>query len=336
MQYKSLKGFSGGGQLGILILFLGLGFILAGGAQLYIGMQMIPAGTSFAKMGDAMLKAMMDPKNISLTRLSQVLGTFLLMFVPAVLYSLLVNGKNFFWLGFSRYFTLKQILIGFFIILVANLLASPLADFSKFIVAHYPSLDAYAKNLEKIYTDQVLALSNLKSWGEFILAVFIMAFFPALFEEVFFRGAMQNLLEKWWKSPLVAILVTAVIFSIIHFSIYLFLSRLVLGFVLGMMYYKTRNIWVNIVAHFLNNAIAVSQLFYLSNKNEKLDLDKLEPQLPWWVGLIALIALYFLFKLLEKFSVAGKQKIATKEAVLIANEDPFHSYAKNENDQGGI
>jgi len=331
MQYKSIKGFTGWGQLGILFVFLGLGFILAGGSQLLIGMQLIPAGTPAAKIGEAMLKALMDPKNVAMARLSQVLGTFLLLFIPTVLYSMVVNGKNKFWLGFNSWFSPAQILIGFFIILVANLLASPLADLTKSVVAHFPSLNAFAKNLEDTYNEQVLALSNLKSWGEFIMALFIMAFFPALFEELFFRGAMQNLLEKWWKSPLMAILVTSLVFSFIHFSVYLFLSRAVLGFVLGMMYYKTKNIWVNIVAHFLNNAIAVAQLFYLSSRSEKLDVDKLDPQLPWWVGIIALAILIFLFKLLEKYSENNKARIMAKEQVLLAEADPFHSFAKNEN-----
>lgn len=331
MQYKSIKGFTGWGQLGILFVFLGLGFILASGSQLLIGMQLIPAGTPAANMGEAMLKALMDPKNVAMARLSQVLGTFLLLFIPTVLYSMVVNGKNKFWLGFNAWFTPAQILIGFFIILVANLLASPLADFTKSVVAHFPSLNVFAKNLEDTYNEQVLALSNLKSWGEFVMAIFIMAFFPALFEELFFRGAMQNLLEKWWKSPLMAILVTSLVFSFIHFSVYLFLSRAVLGFVLGMMYYKTKNIWVNIVAHFLNNAIAVAQLFYLSSRNEKLDVDKLDPQLPWWVGIIALVILIFLFKLLEKYSENNKARIMAKEQLLLAEADPFHSFAKNEN-----
>jgi membrane protease YdiL (CAAX protease family) len=331
MQYKSVKGFSGPAQLGMLLVFLGLGFILAGGVQLLIGMQMIPAGTSMTEMGEAMMKALMDPKNIGMARLSQVLGTFLLLFIPAVLYSLLVNGKNPFWLGFNQYFTARQVLIGFFLILVANLLAAPLADITKSVVAHYPGLDAVAKRLEDAYNEQVLALSNLKSWAEFILAVFIMAFFPALFEEVFFRGALQNLLEKWWKNPMLAVIITSVIFSIIHFSIYLFLSRVVLGFVLGYMYYKTRNIWVNIVAHFINNAIAVSQLFYLSTRNEKLDLDKLEPNLPWWVGILAVIVLYLLFRLLERISIANKTRIEAREQSLLASGDPFHSFIQNEN-----
>jgi hypothetical protein len=331
MQYKSIKGFTGWGQVGILLVFLGLGVILAGGLQLLIGMQLIPAGTPTVDMGEAMLKALMDPKNVAMARLSQVLGTLFLLCIPAVLYSLVVNGKNKFWLGFNPWFNGWQILVGFFIILVANLLASPLADLSKSVVAHFPNFNIYAKNLEDLYNEQVLALSNLKSWPEFILAVFIMAFFPALFEELFFRGAMQNLLQKWWKKPLAAIIVTSLIFSLIHFSVYLFLSRAILGFALGYMFYQTKNIWVNIVAHFLNNAIAVSQLFYLSTRNEKLAVDKLDPEVPWWLGLISVVILFFLFKLLQKVSEPLQARITAKEQILEAEADPFHSFASNEN-----
>ena len=82
MQYKSIKGFTGWGQVGILLVFLGLGVILAGGLQLLIGMQLIPAGTPTVDMGEAMLKALMDPKNVAMARLSQVLGTLFLLCIP--------------------------------------------------------------------------------------------------------------------------------------------------------------------------------------------------------------------------------------------------------------
>lgn len=331
MQYKTVKGFSGAGALGMLLVFLGLGFILAGGAQLIIGMKMVPEGTPMEKIGDVLMESMLDPKNVGLARLSQVLGTLFLLFVPAALYSLVVNGKNAFWLGFNQYITPKQILIGFGIIFFANMAAAPVADLSKSVIANFPKLDSYARYLEDTYNAQVLALSNLKSWPEYIMAIFIMAFFPALFEEIFFRGALQNLFEKWWKSPFVAILISSIVFSIIHFSIYLFLTRLILGFVLGFMYYKTKNIWVNIIAHFLNNAIAVTQLFYLSRRNEKLDLAKIDPKVEWWVGVIALVVLVFLFRMLEKYSALSKAKIEAKEQVLLAKEDPFHSFAENVN-----
>lgn len=329
MQYKTVKGFSGAGALGMLLVFLGLGFILAGIVQFFIGMKMVPDGTSFEKMGDVLMKSMLDPKNVGLARLSQVLGSLCLLFIPSMLYSLVVHGKNPFWLGFNKYITPKQILVGFGIIFFANLAAGPVADFSKYVIANFPGLDAFAKKLEDSYNEQVLALSNLTSWPEYVMAIFIMAFFPALFEEIFFRGALQNLFQKWWKNPLAAILVSSVIFSIIHFSIYLFLTRLILGFVLGYMFYQTKNIWVNVWAHFLNNAFAVTQLFILSRQKQKLDLDKIEPGVSWWVGLIALALVIALFIILKKISEENRLRIDAKEAVLLAETDPFHSFGEN-------
>lgn len=331
MQYRSIKGFSGGGAFGILLLFIGTGFILAAIAQGIIGFKMVPAGTSMDKLADEMMKAMLDPRNVQWTRLSQVLGTFALLFLPAFLYNIVVNGKDWFWLGFSKWFTGRQVVIAFFMIIAANFFAAPLADATKWAVAHFPSLDAMAKKMEDTYNEQVLLLSHLKGWGEYLMALVIMAFFPALFEEMFFRGAVQNLLEKWWKKPLIAIVVTSLFFSLIHFSIYLFLSRAVLGFILGMMYFKTRNIWVNVIAHFLNNAIAVTQLFYLSMQKKKIDVDQLDPKAPWWVALLAFAALMVLFKLLEKYSVENKARIVAKEQVLEAQADPFHGIARTEN-----
>ena len=50
MQYKSNKGFTGFGQLGMLILFLGLGLILASVVQLIIGYQMVTRGTTLSQL----------------------------------------------------------------------------------------------------------------------------------------------------------------------------------------------------------------------------------------------------------------------------------------------
>ena len=295
MEYRSVKGFTGLGQLGILLIFLAAGFILTAGIQIVIGMQLIPHGLPLDKMGDAMLKAMMLPENVAYARLSQVLGTFFLLFLPAVLFMLVCHGKNKFWMGFNKHINAQQIVLGFFLIFLANVIANPLVDLSKMLLTHLPNLNATGIRMEAEYTEQVMALSNLKSWGEFFMAIVIMAFFPALFEEIFFRGAVQNLLERWWKMPLLAILVTSLLFSLIHMSVFLFLSRAVLGFVLGLMYQRSKNLWVNIIAHFLNNTVAVIQLFWISRHQTKIEVDKLDPKVPLWGGLIALAITYGLF-----------------------------------------
>ena len=334
MEYRSIKGFTGVAQLGFLLVFVGLGFVLAGGAQLLIGLKIVPPGTDIKDMGTAMLEAMKDPANVFYTRLAQVLGTFCLLFIPAILFSLLVNGKNKFWLGFNGNFNLYQVLLGFLIMFTANIMASPLEELTRSVVAYMPSLDASAKEMEKTYNEQVVMLSNLKSWPEFITALAIMAFFPALFEEMFFRGALQQLFVRWWKAPLVAIIVTSLLFSFIHGSIYLFLSRAVLGFVLGLMYFKTKNIWINVIAHFLNNAIALAQLFSMSQSNQKIDVSKIDPKIEWWFGIIAIGVLIFLFKFLNKYSEKNRLKINIKENLLLA-ETRSNPFAKSVNDQIG-
>jgi membrane protease YdiL (CAAX protease family) len=331
MQYRSVKGFTGWGQLGILLAFLGAGFILTGAIQYIIGLQLIPPAVPMEKMGEEMLKAMMRPENVGYARLSQVLSTLCLFFIPAVAFMILCHGKNKFWLGFNKHINAGQIILGFFLIFLANVIANPLAELSKDLLRNFPDLNALGMRMETEYTNQVTALSNLNSWGEFFMAIVIMAFFPALFEEVFFRGTVQNLLERWWKMPLLAILVSSLLFSLIHMSVYLFLSRAVLGFVLGLMYQRSKNLWVNIIAHFLNNTVAVIQLFWISRHAEKVEVDKMDPKIPWWGALVALAITYGLFLLFEKVSSRNRKQIAFEEQDLLEHADILHSFPENKN-----
>jgi len=167
MQYRSVKGISGWGQAGILLAFFGLGLILAAVVQFIIVMPLIPSGTPSGQMSDEMMKVLMRPENIGSARLAQVLGTFCLLFVPAALYLIVCHGRNGFWLGFNKHINGWQILIGFCIIFLANIIAVPLAEYSHKWLVHLPDLNAMAQRMENSYSDQVNVLSNLKSWPEF-------------------------------------------------------------------------------------------------------------------------------------------------------------------------
>jgi membrane protease YdiL (CAAX protease family) len=240
-------------------------------------------------------------------------------------------GRNMFWLGFNKHINAKQIIVGFFLFLFVSLIAVWLHDVSKDLLTHYPGLNTTAKEMEATYNDQVNILSNMNTWGEFAMAIVIMAFFPALFEEVFFRGAVQQLLVKWWKAPLLAIIVTSILFSIIHMSIYLFISRAVMGFVLGMMYHRSRNLWVNIIAHFLNNSLVVIQMFVLSRQGKSMNTDKLDPKFPIWGGLLIVVITYALYLLFDRVSKKNRFLVEFDEQNLLENNDPVHSIASSQN-----
>lgn len=327
MQYRSAKGLTGWAQFGILVAFLGAGMILAGALQLYLGMKALgPSNIPITQRGDAMVKALMKPENSNYAQLSQILGTFFLLFLPAIAYILICH-KKISWAGFNRYFNWKQVALGFVIILCTTLFANPFADFTKAILAHYPTIDALAKNAENLYNEMVQSMSQLHTWPQFITGVFIIAFLPALFEEFFFRGTIQNLFVRWWKKPVLAIVFTSLLFSLVHSSYYLFISRFILGFSLGWMFYRSRNIWINIFAHFMNNLLALIQLFYLNRKGGKIDVSNMDAKMEWWSVFISLAFLIGLFIVFERLSSKNREIIRIKEATAIETDNPFFDIA---------
>ncbi|HMR19324.1 MAG TPA: CPBP family intramembrane metalloprotease, partial [Sphingobacterium sp.] len=65
-----------------------------------------------------------------------------------------------------------------------------------------------------------------------------------------------------------AIWITAVVFSAIHFQFYGFFPRLLLGAFFGYMMAWTQNIWVPVVAHFINNASVTLLAFYFTKQGK--------------------------------------------------------------------
>jgi membrane protease YdiL (CAAX protease family) len=63
--------------------------------------------------------------------------------------------------------------------------------------------------------------------------------------------------------PWLGILITATIFSALHGQFLGFVPRLILGIVLGALYWFSGSIYPGIIAHFLNNAVQVV-LIYVS------------------------------------------------------------------------
>lgn len=63
------------------------------------------------------------------------------------------------------------------------------------------------------------------------------------------------------RNPIVAIWISAIIFSAIHLQFEGFLPRMVLGIVLGYLYHWTGNLWVPMLAHAFNNGIQIVLIY---------------------------------------------------------------------------
>ena len=107
-------------------------------------------------------------------------------------------------------------------------------------------------------TDQtILKLCINASTIKIIILVFGVAVFPAVFEEWFFRGIIQRNLNKVIKNSYVAIIITALVFSAMHFDLDNLVARFILGFILGLIFYYSKSLWINILLHFANNLIVL-------------------------------------------------------------------------------
>jgi len=98
-------------------------------------------------------------------------------------------------------------------------------------------------------------LMVVKTLPSLLLNIFMIAILPAIGEEVLFRGVLQKIFVRLFKSGHFAVWLTAILFSALHLEFLGFLPRLVLGLVFGYLYLWSGKLWLPILAHFVNNAV---------------------------------------------------------------------------------
>ena len=99
-----------------------------------------------------------------------------------------------------------------------------------------------------------------------------------------------------------------------NFSFFGFLPRLALGLILGYVFYYSKNLWLNVLMHFLYNGIIVTQLYLATKKGQSID-KVMDESMPIWWGLIATLSMYALLQLFKKES-----ELALAESAINSSE----------------
>jgi membrane protease YdiL (CAAX protease family) len=95
------------------------------------------------------------------------------------------------------------------------------------------------------------------TWATGPTLVVLFSAAPAIFEEIAFRGYMQRRLLKRWP-PWAAILVTSILFGIIHLAPQAAVAAFIFGLWLGVIAWLTDSIWPGAVCHAFINAWGLS------------------------------------------------------------------------------
>lgn len=164
-----------------------------------------------------------------------------------------------------------------FIMLVALPFINFLGDLNSHLM-----LPEFLKGVErwmKSTEDQAAKITELfldmKGPRSLMINLLMIGLIPALGEELVFRGVLQRIFTDWSKNKHVAIWTTAILFSAMHMQFFGFLPRMVLGAMLGYMYAWSGSLWLPIIAHFTNNAVAVLAMYYFKHGMITMDPDKI-------------------------------------------------------------
>lgn len=141
------------------------------------------------------------------------------------------------------------------------------------------------RSMEDAALETTGLLLSGKTIGSLILNLIIVAGFAAVSEEMFFRGALQQFIQEKFPNGHVAVWITALVFSLVHFQFYGFLPRLLLGALLGYLFLYTRNLWVPILFHFINNAFIIVLHYFWGDTQWMRKIE--EMPVDGWFALVA-------------------------------------------------
>lgn len=188
----------------------------------------------------------------------------------------------------------ENALLGMLLLLVSV----PLVLFSFQVNKMLPLPESF-RLLEEQANEAIKALLRMDHFGEFLGNMFLIALLPAVGEELVFRGIVQQQLMRRIANPWWALAVSAAVFSFFHFQFEGFLPRLLLGFLLGWLYWQTRNFWVPVIAHFFNNGIQVAVQYVGGEEHSVVDLEQ-DIQVPWFVAVLSIALILVTMRLIKK------------------------------------
>ncbi|MGK2862351.1 MAG: CPBP family glutamic-type intramembrane protease [Chitinophagaceae bacterium] len=281
--------------------FMLLAFTIAGlamasllGTQIWHQM----TGIRFSEIPNALT----NPAYSNVMKFIQSITAIIGFFIPTLVTAAILNRKPFHLLGFNAANIRSGQVVLVILLIGSSLLVATSLSYLTDITPIPESWRIRFDNLEEEYNRQVSAIINLKNAKDYIIALVVMAFLPALCEETLFRGGLQNFLARGTSRPWLSIVVVSILFSLAHFSFYGFLSRFFLGIVLGALFYYSGKLWLSILAHFINNALAIT-LLYISIQQGKSIQEAMKQDATSFWGILAVPVVIILFILFKHSSV---------------------------------
>ena len=217
-------------------------------------------------IGSAVSVVMAAGNDIQMLKAAQGISSALMFIVPPIVLYLITREKPMQAIGFRKARPTWALLAGLALMFISLPITNLLTQWNEGmdLGEAFAKVEALMKAMEDAAATLTERMLNVETFGGLMVNLLVIALIPAVGEELTFRGVVQQALTKGCKNAHVGIVLTAAIFSFIHFQFYGFFPRMFLGLILGYMFYATGSLWTSIAMHFLNNGTAVV-VYYLDH-----------------------------------------------------------------------
>lgn len=191
-------------------------------------------------------------------RIGAVIQDLLVFIIPAIATAMLATRLPARFLRLDKKVNPGLILLGILSVVFAMPAINLIVSWNNSITLpeSMSQIETLMREMENAAEVSINMLMGGTSPASLIIAILIIGILAGFSEEIFFRGAMQRLLG-FAINKHAAILITAFIFSAIHFQFYGFFARFILGALFGYLYYWSGSLIVPVTAHIFNNTVVV-------------------------------------------------------------------------------
>ncbi|MDR6545253.1 membrane protease YdiL (CAAX protease family) [Chryseobacterium rhizosphaerae] len=133
-----------------------------------------------------------------------------------------------------------------------------------------------------------------------VVMIIMTVILAPIFEEIIFRGIIQKGLVNKGIKPWKAIVYASIIFGVVHGNPWQFISAVMLGCILGLVYHKTKTLLLPILLHAFNN-LSLSLLVLYGKDESFAKVFNVSEWLILAAGLILFSLFYYLF--MKKYKV---------------------------------
>lgn len=212
---------------------------------------------------------------IQLLKVGQVLSVVLFFILPSLLFARYLTQSRIHYLGITKAPALNTSLIAGIGMIMALPLINALAQLNQHI--HLPDalhgFEQWMKDSEEKNKLLTEAFMQGTDGSTLLINLFVIAFMAGLSEELFFRGMLQKVLIECFKNKHVGVWVGAIIFSAFHLQFYGFIPRVLMGAYLGYLFVWSGSLWPGIIAHTMNNGLAVFASWLVNKGTIQEDIE---------------------------------------------------------------